>query len=324
MSNSAEESDVKPLSTARRVWMVAQLVIVMGGSITLGLLGAKWLFAPEDPALTPAGPALVPLAMNVALLIAIPFLTLAGLIWGVTTLSGAFILNYARPVFYRLVLRSYLSNLAVMVLGGCGLSILLTAAAQPPLLRLGVPAVLVGAPLTFVWFIAFQLLLIMVDIWYPLGVIVFRRRFRALHISPTAIREGIGMSIADPDVKLKRWPRTVEQDFGMIWLTDEMLHFVGDSRRFDIHLHAVQGVERDAQKIDVAALFGARPAVLVFRDGAGKERRLKFYPSNYVTKIGRARRMNEFAERLIGWTRTPALAAQQVRGFEVQPVSEPR
>jgi len=312
----------KPLSPLKWVLGVAGFVVVIVGSIMIG------------NALRPGGGRTI-VAPAASPIVSIIFLFLGGvtLIAGVVAYvivltTHCFTFNFERPFFPAHRRKMWFANLFVgfLLQAGFGMMLFPTAAR---VLAVVLPTSILFPVSFFLPFIIAQLILIWFIIWTPLDRAMIRRRMEAQGILPEQLDAGMLMGISDPArTSFKKMTR-LEDDIGVLWISQDALVYMGDQQSLRLTRGMVEEVERKADAGSTSAYFGAVHVIVRYREESGLERRVRFHPEGSWTMTAAARAQDVLAERLESWRISPDATAevepgmgQPTGGFPV--VEQPR
>ena len=157
----------------------------------------------------------------------------------------------------------------------------------------------------FAPFVAAQLVLIWIILWGPLDAIVVTRRLRARGVPPGQLAAGRIVGLSNPDRSSLRKIGLVEEDYGMLWIGDDRLVYWGDVDAWEVPHDRFIAVERKADAGSVSSYFGAVHVILRFFGPDGVERRVRVHSEGDWTQTGKARALNDIADRLTAWQEMP-------------------
>jgi hypothetical protein len=203
-----------------------------------------------------------------------------------------------------------------------GVAFMLVPILYPLLLRLSIaPQIAIMAAL-FVPLIAAQFVMVWINVWGPLEPIVIRRRMRGRGLPDAAVATGRIIGTSDPSRSSVRRLSLVEDDFGVLWIGDDRLVYWGDVDAWEIPHGRVLAVERKANAGSVSAYFGAVHVILHYLDAGGAERAVRLHSEGDWTQTGKARGLDQIAERLVAWIERPLAGwVDRPGGFAVTPLS---
>ena len=258
----------------------------------------------------PSAVAGAPVIAHVIIAVIGAFVLVGGaLVYGLVIATRCFTFNFTAPVYRILKMKLWVAHLAVGLFVTVGVGLMMAA---PVVLALApvMPAAAAGLIAFFVPIIALQFVLAWLNLWAPLELSVIRRRLLALGVAPEVQAQGIPVGLSDPSKSSWRKYGMIEEDLGMLWLHPDGLLYRGDNSGWDLPRRGVVAIERVADSGSTSSYFGASFVVLRFIDAYGRESRIKFHTEGDWTLTGRARRLNELAEKLQAWKDTvPATSA---------------
>jgi hypothetical protein len=103
-------------------------------------------------------------------------------------------------------------------------------------------------------------------------------------------------------------------DVGMIWFGDDRISFRGDVTFFDITHEQLIGMDRLADRQDVAAYFGAIHIILHFKNPDGSIRDFRLHPSGNLLVTSDSAALDRLATRIESWRQQLPVSI----GFPVQ------
>jgi hypothetical protein len=269
------------------------LVMISCGTLPFYLRGG----APAAVAPNPAA------SVIMTFLGAVMFVAGAAL-YGLTLLTGCFTLSFERPFFKAFGIKLWVLNLVVGLLLQMGCAFMLMPLLYPMLLRV-LPGQAALLSSLFAPFVAAQLVLIWINLWGPLDPIVVTRRLRARGVPPGQLAAGRVVGLSNPDRSSLRKFGLVEEDYGMLWIGDDRLVYWGDVDAWEVPHDRFIAVERKADAGSVSSYFGAVHVILRFLGPDGAERRVRVHSEGDWTQTGKARALNDIADRLTAWQEMP-------------------
>jgi hypothetical protein len=213
--------------------------------------------------------------------------------------TNCFTFNLNEPYFSGFSKRFWVANVLVgfLMQGGIGF---MAAPVIAPLVARIIPvyavlpvAILIpfcGAIVFFIWF----------QMWTPLIIAVSRQRLYCSGFSPEQIASGTYTGISNP-VAPSPMKALMEDDFGMLWFTPQLLMYRGDSSSFDLRRDQIVEVQRKATGRAMSAYFGAVHLIIRYIDVDGTEKQVMLHPETPWTLTGLARAFDQLAERIEQW-----------------------
>jgi hypothetical protein len=198
--------------------------------------------------------------------------------------------------------RLYISNIIVGATVLMGLSGMATALIGPILNKgLGLSREYALMIPFLVAFIPGQLLFAWLNLWKPLICGIIEKRLSAKGISQDEMATGIFAGVSDPDRSSMGKFSMVEDDFGMLWMTPDLIRYEGDDQAFEIRRAELKDIERVADQGSMAAYAGAVHIILHWDDEAGVAHKKRLHLENYWTLGALAHQFDDMAGRLDGW-----------------------
>ncbi|MGB7157512.1 MAG: hypothetical protein WBD40_05565 [Tepidisphaeraceae bacterium] len=285
-------------------WFVGVLVFFVF-TLSCAALGIWLSGGPRDG----VAPAALP-AMAIGLIaLGIVSAALGAAIYGLILLTSVFTFDFTRPYFRTFGGKLWVANLVVGMLIAAGFAFVMAPtllAILGPLMPGGIVAI-VAVMLPF--FIA-QLFFVWLTIWAPLETGIIAKRLGAKGIGPDLLSRGHYIGISDPTKSSLKKMTLVEEDMGMLWLEPDALMYRGDAVDFDVVRDQLLAIERQADAGSTSSYFGAVHVILrIAAPGQpGGERRVRLHPEGDWTLTGKARALNDLADRLASWKATTTLS----------------
>lgn len=294
----------KPLSPLKRFLGLLLLLAVMLVCGSLGLWLRRLRGGP-GPAVVAQAPPIAHLAVAV---VGAAVLVAGALLYGLLLLTRCFTFSFSTPFYRSLRPRMWVANLLVGLFVTIGFGLMLAA---PLTIALGplLPPPMVGLLAFFVPVIVLQFVLMWLNLWAPLDVSLIRRRLLALGVAPEVQAQGMYVGLSDPSKSSWLKFGGIEDDLGMLWLHPAGLIYRGDASGWDLPREHVVSIDRRADSGATSSYFGASTVELVVRDVYGRESRIRVHTEGDWTLTGRAKRLNELADRLEAWKNEPAPTA---------------
>lgn len=287
---------VRTLSPLRRFAGLFGLLVVM---VACGAFGLWLRLRRGGP--PPSAVASVPLVAHVFFAALGAFMLVGGaLLYGLLLATRGFTFDFTRPVYRSFRVRMWVAHLAVELAVSLGFAAMM---AGPLVLALSqfLPPAVVGIVSFFLPIVVMQYVLLWLNEWAPLEVSLIRRRLAALGVAPEVQAQGAFVGISNPDRSSWRKYGMIEDDLGMLWVHPAMLIYRGDAGGWDLPREQVVAVEREVDGGATSSYFGAAFVILRVRDASGRESRIRLHTEGDWTLTGRAKRLDELAERLESW-----------------------
>jgi hypothetical protein len=300
----------RKLSPVKFVIGVLCFVAVIGGSISLGL------FLRGGPPQAAPPPSFVGGALFFVLGVIV---LLAGIaLYAVALATACFTFDFSKPVFKAFGVKLWVTNLLVGLFVPMGLAFMAMPMLYPALLNV-LPDQIALMVSMFGPFVATQLFMVWFVLWAPLPPILVGRRLRARGIADEQLASGRVVGTSDPNRNSLKKLGMIEQDVGVLWISDDKLVFWGDQAAWEIPRESVREIERKADAGAVSAYFGAVHVILRFNDPAGNEQRVRLHAEGDWTQTASAKSLNAMADRLNAWLEQPRAGwVSRPSGFAVQ------
>jgi hypothetical protein len=284
------------LSPVKKLIGIVVLLAVMAGGISVGLM------ARGGPA-----PAASPDPVVHILLMAggIVFAVLGAALYGVVLVTSCFTFNFQKPFLKSYGPKLWVLNVVVGLLLQAAVAFMMAPVLFEILFR-HLPAQVALLTAFLAPFVVANLVMVWLSIWTPLEWILIKRRLAARGIPREHLATGMCMGLSDPSKSSFKKFTLVEEDMGMLWINPDMLRYRGDSIDFDIRRDQLLEIERRADAGSTSSYFGAAHVIIRFAQDDATEQRQRLHTEGNWTQTGKAKALNDLAERLSTWKSSPA------------------
>ncbi|MHC9543076.1 MAG: hypothetical protein AB9903_26505 [Vulcanimicrobiota bacterium] len=293
---------VSPIKRAG-VWLLLILISISAFMVTNMMMSGGHPARqpqPQDPATQSC--------LAVILLVFSLFFLFAGVaLYLIVIATGCFTFNYEKPVWHSsFKTRLYICNIltgSALLLGLAGIA---TALVGPILSNfLGIYRQYSLVIPFLVIFIPGQFILTWINIWKPLICSLAGKRLMTMGVTQQEISTGIFAGVSEPDVSSMKKFSYVEDDIGLLWITQECIRYRGDSQSFEITRVQLTEIERRVDKGSIAAYAGAVHIILHWEDEAGAHMK-RVHLENYWFLGALAGLYDDLAGRLEEWKKSAA------------------
>ncbi len=224
---------------------------------------------------------------------------LAGYILCVFTTCLTF--DLSRPVWNVVKRKLFIANILVSLAASLGIGFVLSAFLTPALTAIGLDAGMANMLPVMGSVMLFQVAQLWILIWAPLEKRLIERRLFVQGITADQVRGGICVGLSNPASGMLKRFGAIEEDMGVLWLSQEQLIFRGDNSAFSLTRDQITQIERRADARSTTMLAGIAHVILHTSAAAPSEREIRLHTEGHLT-MGRKRdAMNRLGDAITMW-----------------------